>query len=196
MPEIRTHTGTAARPFLADLARLRISVFRSFPYLYEGSLEDETGYLADYFSSEKSLLVTVEENSVIVGASTAGPLVEAGLGFQTPFLEKSMALDEIFYFGESILMPEYRGQGIGHRFFDLRESWAKFCGFRIAAFCAVEREPDHPQRPADYRPLDSFWKSRGYAKREDLVAKLFWKEVGGEARPEVGHDLTFWLKSL
>ena len=77
----------------------------------------------------------------------------------------------IFYCGESVLEPAYRGHGIGHRFFDLREAHARALGgFRSITFCAVVRPPDHPQRPAEYRPLDAFWRKRGYAPVDGLIA--------------------------
>ena len=49
---------TAADAILAavpDLARLRIGVFREFPYLYDGSLDYERDYLADYASTEGAI---------------------------------------------------------------------------------------------------------------------------------------------
>ena len=38
-------TGADVRTVLDDVARLRISVFRDFPYLYDGSLDYERDYL-------------------------------------------------------------------------------------------------------------------------------------------------------
>ena len=38
-------TGPAARPYAGALAQLRLSVFRAYPYLYEGDLAYETEYL-------------------------------------------------------------------------------------------------------------------------------------------------------
>ena len=34
--EIKSLSGIDATPYLDDLARLRIEVFRAFPYLYDG----------------------------------------------------------------------------------------------------------------------------------------------------------------
>lgn len=193
MLEITTYTGTAARPFLRDIAELRISVFREFPYLYDGSFDYEMDYLSNYYSSEKSLLVTVKEEARIIGLSTAAPLSDADQAFQSPVSDAGMDPANVFYFGESVVIPEFRGNGLGRRFFDLREEWANRWGFPVTAFCAVLRAPNHPQRPPGYKPLDSFWNSRGYNKREDLVVKLPWKEVGNPD-PETTHDLAYWLR--
>ena len=193
MLEVSTYTGASARPFLRDIARLRMAVFREFPYLYEGSFDYEMEYLSNYYSSEKSLLITVKEETRIVGVSTALPLDDSDPEFQTPVSFAGIDPAKIFYFGESVLLPEYRGRGVGSRFFDLREDWATRWGFPATAFCAVVRDPEHPQRPTDYRSLDSFWKSRGYNRRDDLQVKLPWKEPG-DSNHLVDHDLVYWLR--
>ncbi len=84
----------------------------------------------------------------------------------------------IFYCGELVLDPAYRGHGLGHRFFDLREAHARALGgFHSITFCAVVRPPDHPLRPAEYRPLDAFWRKRGYAPVDGLIASFSWKDI-------------------
>jgi hypothetical protein len=44
--EVRALTGDDITSVLPDLARLRITVFRDWPYLYDGSLAYEEQYLA------------------------------------------------------------------------------------------------------------------------------------------------------
>ena len=68
--------------------------------------------------------MVLRDKEKIVGASTALPLQHADSAFQKPFLKAGMALDSIFYFGESVLLKDYRGQGTGSRFFDAREQAA------------------------------------------------------------------------
>src|SRR5690606_25983955 len=113
--------------------------------------------------------------------------------FQAPFLAAGYDLDEVFYFGESIILPEFRRRGAGHEFFKRREAHAQAVGpFRYTAFCAVDRPADHPLRPKGYVPLDAFWTRLGYAKRPELRCEFEWKEVG-EAEPS-RKGLTFWVK--
>ena len=61
-----------------------------------------------------------------------------------------------------------------------------------AAFCSVLRPADHPDRPAGYRPLDAFWRRRGYVPRPDIACTLSWREIG--QAEETPHRLSFWLK--
>ena len=193
MIETILYNGAAARPFLDEIARLRIAVFREFPYLYEGSHEYEMEYLSNYYCSEKSLLIVAKESTRIVGISTACPLTEAGPEFQAPIAAAGLDCDRMLYFGESVVLPEFRGKGLGHRFFDLREDWARRWNLPITGFCAVVREPGHPCEPAGYRSLESFWTSRGYRRRDDADVHLAWSEIGNPDS-KVNHRLAYWLR--
>lgn len=178
-------------PWLDALGGLRIRVFRDYPYLYEGSLEYERDYLKIYQNARDSLVVIVTDDAGnAVGATTCLPLSEEGPEFQEPFLNAGIDVNDVFYFGESILLPEWRGKGIGKLFFDLREAHARKLGYPVTSFCAVDRPADHPLRPNGYRPLDTFWESRGYQKQPDLKATFVWKEIGEEN--ESPKTLTFW----
>ena len=54
---IRRLSGDQIKPYLDDLARLRIEVFRHFPYLYDGDMDYERKYLDTYARSPESLFV-------------------------------------------------------------------------------------------------------------------------------------------
>lgn len=192
--EIRPVTGIAVDPWLDALAELRMTVFRDFPYLYHGELECERRYLDRYAQSDRSVLVLALEYNRLVGAATALPLREADDAFQVPFRQLGAELDSVFYLGESVLLKPYRGEGVGHRFFDLREQYAADFGFRHTAFCAVAREDTHAARPADYRPLDAFWRSRNYFPQNQLVAHFDWTDVGDNTPSRKA--MQFWLHSL
>jgi len=62
-----------------------------------------------------------------------------------PFLEHGYDPERIFYYGESVLLRAYRGQGLGKQFFVEREDHARSLNrFDLLCFCAVERPLDHP----------------------------------------------------
>lgn len=187
-------TGAAIGPWLAALAELRIRVFRDWPYLYDGDAAYEAEYLRTYAASPRSLFVLALDGDEVVGCSTAVPLADENASFQAPFVAAGIDLSGICYFGESVLDARYRGRGLGHRFFDEREAQARAFGLRATAFCAVQREEGDPRRPAGHRPLDEFWRARGYRDRPDLVAEFAWKEVG-EPAPRA-HRMKFWMREL
>jgi GNAT superfamily N-acetyltransferase len=192
--QVFTVTGAAIAPYLTDVARLRIEVFREYPYLYDGDLDYEARYLHTYAASPASLFVLVRDRDRIVGASTAVPMAHEEAAFRQPFADRGLDPAAIFYYGESVIARAHRGRGLGGRFFDEREAHARALGFRHAVFCAVERPPDDPRRPADYRPLDPFWQRRGFRKMPELTTAYVWKELGEDAAAP--KPMTFWRKEL
>jgi GNAT superfamily N-acetyltransferase len=191
---IKNAIGTEIIPYLNDLARLRIEVFRDFPYLYEGSFEYETHYLQTYSQTIDSLIVLAFDGEKIVGASTALPLSAETNNVTQPFINQGFNIHEFLYLGESILQKSYRGQGLGVRFFEEREAHARRLNKKYATFCAVERPLEHPRRPADYIPLDNFWQHRGYYKQNQLITTFSWKDL--DENTDSPKPMTFWLKKL
>ncbi|MDU8913000.1 GNAT family N-acetyltransferase [Aestuariicoccus sp. MJ-SS9] len=187
-------TGPALDAALDDVARLRLTVFADWPYLYDGDLDYERRYLQTYRDSADAVLVGAFDGARLVGAATGTPMEDHADDFASAFATTDLALNDIFYCAESVLLPDYRGRGIGHRFFDLRETHARALGRRYSAFCAVIRPDDHPLRPAGYAPLDPFWQKRGYAPLPGVTARFRWKDR--DQPTETDHDLQFWTRRL
>ncbi|HKK85388.1 MAG TPA: GNAT family N-acetyltransferase [Roseovarius sp.] len=194
MIRVERLTGGALADALGDVARLRIEVFRAWPYLYDGDAAYEEAYLQTYRDSEDAILVGAFDGARLVGASTGTPMADHAEDFAAAFADQDVPLSDIFYCAESVLLPDYRGQGIGHAFFDAREEHARALGHRYSAFCGVQRPKDHPLRPDDYQPLDPFWRKRGYAPLEGAVARFAWKDI--DQAQETDHPLQFWMRRL
>jgi GNAT superfamily N-acetyltransferase len=181
--------------YVSALARLRIEVFREYPYLYDGTPEYEEKYLRTYLDCTESLIVLVFDGDRVVGASTALPMDAEVEAFRRPFIAQGYDVGKVFYCGESVLLPAYRGRGIYPRFFQAREGHARSLGrFEWCSFCAVQRAPDHPRRPADYLPLDRVWERYGYTRHPELLTTFTWKDLD-EPR-ESPKDMVYWLKPL
>lgn len=194
MMEVKPLKGDDLAGALDDVARLRIEVFRAWPYLYDGDFDYERKYLEPYRESAGAIVVGAFDAGRLVGAATGTPLADHADDFAAAFAGTGIALDEVFYCAESVLLPAYRGQGIGHAFFEYRESHARSLGFGKSAFCAVVRPEDHPMKPLGYQPLDPFWRKRGYEPLEGVVAGFSWKDLG-EAE-ETDKPLQFWLREI
>jgi len=190
-------TPAEAERNLRDIADVRIKVFREFPYIYDGSFDYEVKYLGRYFKAKNAGFVVAqdtEKNNQIVGVATCLPLVEEEDFVQKPFIENDFPIEQFFYFGESVLLPEYRGLGLGHKFFDEREKYARsFKNIQFTTFCAVEREPGHPLKPLNYRPLHQFWNSRGYEQQPRLISEFEWLDLG--QMHETKKQMSYWIKS-
>lgn len=191
---VRALTGGEITAALADLARLRIQVFAAYPYLYDGDPVYEAKYLREFTAAPNAVLVAAFAKTQIVGAATASPMLDAKPEFREPFEQRGIDPKSLFYFGESVLLPEFRGKGIGHAFFDQREAHARSCGATTAQFAAVVRKDDHPARPADYIPLDAFWRKRGYAPMPGVTTQLAWREHGDD--DESVKTMQYWLRAL
>jgi len=190
---IHSFSGDDVQRYIEKVAKLRIEVFREYPYLYDGDMEYEKKYLQTYIASPDSVIVIAFDGNDVVGASTAVPLRHETAEVIQPFRENNIPAQDVFYLGESVLRENYRGQGIGVEFFAAREAHARqLGGFKWLAFCAVERAQGHPRCPANYKPLDEFWRHRGYQKHPELHTHFSWKDLddsGASKKPMV-----FWLK--
>ncbi|PWE49308.1 GNAT family N-acetyltransferase [Thioclava sp. NG1] len=188
--EVRRLTGEALDAALEDVARLRIAVFRDWPYIYDGSLEYERRYIQSYRESDAAVVVGAFDGTTLVGAATGTPLEDHADDFAAPLAGTGLQLEDVFYCAESVLLPDYRGQGLGHAFFDHREAHARELGRGHSVFCSVIRPDDHPLKPADYRPLDGFWRKRGYAPMEGVIARFKWTDLSEDQQTEKA--LQFW----
>ena len=186
-------------PYLAAIADLRLQVFYEFPYLYDGTREYEAKYLEKYLNSKRSICVLALHHGKVIGCTTGLPLIEEEADVKDAFKNDSHPLEQNFYFGESVLLPEFRGQGIGKLFFKYRENFARSftregssAVYNRTSFCSVVRPIDHPLMPTAYQPLNSFWFSQGYEVLPGAVAKMSWKDRSEKIETE--KKLQFWKK--
>jgi len=187
-------TGRAIEAYLGALAELRISVFQEYPYLYLGDREYEQRYLASYAATGAGLVVLALDGERVIGAATAMPLAQHSDEVVPPLERAGYPAASVYYFGESVLALPYRGRGLGRAFLEHRERRARELGFRVAAFCAVDRPADHPRRPAGYRGHDELWASCGFRRRTDITARFSWREL--DELGETAKPMTFWIKEL
>src|SRR3954451_15292256 len=165
---LETLTGPALQSLLPALSALRIAVFAEWPYLYAGDAAEEADYLSAYATGRGAAAVVAFDGERPVGMATCQPLAETHAEVRTAFLGRGLDPAPYCYFGESVLLPEYRGRGAGVGFFARREAVARQLGLTAATFCAVVRNANDPRKPAGYVPLDGFWRNRGYLPRPDL----------------------------
>jgi GNAT superfamily N-acetyltransferase len=188
-----TVKGSELEPYIEDLAQLRMSVFRDWPYLYEGTRDYEIAYLQTYLACPDSFTLLVIDNRQVVGATTAIPGSAADQAFSQPLIDHKIDPNSALYLGESLLLSRYRGQGLGRLFFEARQSHAREHGLKTTYFCSVIRRADHPKRPTDYRELSSFWTSLGYSPLEGAIVTFKWRDVGQAGESAKG--LQIWTKT-
>jgi GNAT superfamily N-acetyltransferase len=193
-PRVELIAGAAIAGHFEALAELRTSVFRDYPYLYEGTRDYERQYLASYASSPDSLLVLALDGERVVGASTAMPLTQHSDEVVPPLVRAGFDPTTVYYYGESVLDPAYRGHGLGAVFFVERERRARALGYKVATFCAVERPAGHPRRPSAYVVPGALWRRHGFVRRPDIVGEFSWRDIGHTE--ETVKPMVFWVKEL
>ena len=83
-------SGPEARPFVAELARLRIGVFRAFPYLYDGTPEYEETYLQAYLNNENAVVILARDGQAVIAAfsKTQQSCLACHQSFRQSFVEQ------------------------------------------------------------------------------------------------------------
>jgi GNAT superfamily N-acetyltransferase len=194
MIEVRALAGAEITAHVDDIAALRIAVFRDWPYLYDGIIAHERQYVASYRDHPGALLMGAFDLGRLVGASTSTPLEDLGPDFVAPFADLGVQAGSVLWGPESALLPAYRGQGIGHRFFEFREAHARALNRSHVAFASIVRPEDHPARPANARTNDAFWRGCGYQPMAGVTIAFAWKDTSDAT--ETKKSLQVWVKEL
>ncbi len=88
---------------ILDLARLRIEVFKEFPYIYDGSVNYEVKYLKKYLKSKRAALIGAFDQDKVIGISSCLPLADEENHVQKTFIDtgliskKYFILAKVFY---------------------------------------------------------------------------------------------------
>lgn len=177
------------------MAKLRIETFTGYPFLSKISLDEEIAYLRQFSQNKDAIAVLVFDGSKIVGVSIGAPFESQEDEFLKPFQEQGLNPASYFYFGQSVLAKPYRGRGLGHHFFDIREHHVKHLKrFSAICFISVIRTNNTPLYPQDYASLVNFWEKSGYVKRPDLTCQRSWKDIHEDK--ESSKTLMFWTKEI
>ncbi|MEF2230393.1 MAG: GNAT family N-acetyltransferase [Pseudodesulfovibrio sp.] len=186
--------GQAIRPHLADVAGLRIAIFREYPYLYRGAPDYEQRYLSVYADSPDALAILARDGGALAGAVTAIPLRDEAEALAAPVRAALGSLDAVYYVGELLFLPPYRGLGLGSELLARVEEQAGAMGRFAHLTCAtVIRPDDHPERPDGFIPIDRFLARAGFKRMDGVVAAFDWPELDGVSVP---HGMQYWIKPL
>lgn len=179
--------------YLDQLAGLRLTIFREYPYLYDGQLEDEHQYLAGYAAQGGDVLLALDGEQV-AGAITGLPLMHESAAFVEPFHAAGLTTEQYFYIGELLLLPPYRNLGWGSQLLArLEQRVAHRNRYQHYCLATVVRPTDHPLRPNGYIPIERFCQRHGYRHLAGVCAHVPWREVDGQTTTKT---LGFWCKDI
>lgn len=194
--EFKNVYGEEIETYFNDISRIRVTVFREWPYIYEGSVDYERQYLQNYFDNERSLCILCFHENQVIGISTLMPLEGEHEDLKKPLREAGYDITKIFYYSESCLLKAFRGRGTYAEFFKRREEHVKYFStdYESVCFCSVVRPDQHPLKPQDYRPLYESWRKYGFEKVENLQMSFLWQDL--DQTTETRKFLDVWMKSL
>lgn len=192
---VLSFTGQKVRDFISEIAKLRVEVFKEYPFLYIGDFEYEKRYLEKFMEMENAIVVAAFDGDILVGIATGYPFVYELENLQEVFRSFQHNPADYFCFGESVLKKAYRGLGIGKQFFEEREAYARSLGqYKYICFYTILRDSNDPRRPPGYRDLAPFWQSRGYIKHPELIGTVSYQEI--DEKEETPKKMIFWIKEL
>lgn len=195
-------TGKQIIPVIPEVAKLRIKMFREFPYLYEGGIkykEYEEKYLTSFIETSHALLVTLKDGNTIGGVATALPFISAGEHFVEvlqKFREQGLNPKDYFYIGDVIVLPEYQGQRFSVISVEKIENLARQWGYKHACLMTVMRDKNDPRRPKNYKDTDGIWAHLGYEKIDIIMNSVYPTIQANGNVKEVPNPMRFWVKKL
>ncbi len=193
----KTFIGDQIRPHIEEIAAAGIEGFRSYPYLYVGSLDYERSYLEGYCQDPHALLICVLNNNKIAALATSLPLssnshIVAG----GPSLFRTHGEDPLafYYYAEIIVRPLYRRAGIAKEIYRLRKNHANSLGLRSLCLAVVERAKNHPLCPADHIISEPIWMRDGFSPT-DMTFVYNWPTIQANGTvADQENVMRFWTK--
>lgn len=192
--KIKKLQGEEVLSYLPDLAALRTSEFKNYPYLYDGDIKREHEYLSTYVKCKDFVLLAMIDDSHVIGVTTGIPIKEEEKAFKIAFIDSKYDIKDVFYLGETIILPEYRGRGLSRLMIKTIEQHAVGQGFKVLSLATINRSPDDIRKPEDYVSLDGLWNKYGYDKQDGIKVNLSWREIGQSE--ETKQEMIFWFKEL
>lgn len=196
--DIKLFHGQAISNWIEQAAKLRLSEFKEFPYLYVGNMDAERKYLTCYSQDSHSIFAIAFCNNEIAGITTGIPLINnAGVTTNMPEIFKKNGFNpqDYYYCGEFIVLPKYRGQGIAKQLFTAQSDYIKKCGYKSLFLMTVDREPNHPLKPKDYVSTDPLWEKLGFVKTHMKLQQSWPTMMPNGEVTNINNSLSFWIKA-
>lgn len=191
---VDTFTAQAIAQHTDSIVQLSNEIFKGHPYLYDGNDADYTKHLKSYATSKNAVVSIAFDGTKVIGVATGIPLSEAWGKYQEPFKNKGEDISKIYYLGELLLLPEYRGQGIGQQMVKEVEKYAKEKGFATITAQAIDEKSLKTPAPSDYYSMTNPLQKLGFKERPEINSVGHWTNVN--ETKESPHQMVYWTKSL
>jgi hypothetical protein len=197
--DVEVYAGKDAEKYTDLLAQLRISEFKEYPYLYSGNIEAERKLVAEYAQDEKGMIVVAKINGKTAGLLSGIPLVSNAQivsGIKAFFEKQKVNINEYYYCGEGIILPEFRHLGLIKMLLNKQDEQAKKWQFKYVCALTVFRDETYFPKPKAYTSTDSLWTHLGFIKT-NLRTNFIWPTIQkNNSIIEQENTVEFWTKTL
>jgi len=183
--------GPGIAKYIDCLGKFRISIFRDFPYLYDGDISYERKYLGRYAQSESAVLCLVDDEHGLRAACTGIPLRDEEDASKSVFSVEEVA--NIFYIGEVMIRADARRGGLGQKLLSEMIDLAAADGYRQIVLFTVDRGFDPPLRPERYWSPEPLWRKFGFERDPEKRVLFSWKDVGSDVA--TAKPMSVWIRS-
>lgn len=124
--------GPAIKKQIEYLAQQRLTFFKEYPYLYQGTLEEELTYCNWFCNLSTSILAIAYDNNKPVGLVSGTSFVDFSthfVGSYDLFKNAGFIPETFFYIPEVIIDPMHRNRSVAKELFKLIENYAHDIGF-------------------------------------------------------------------
>lgn len=195
---IALFSGDTIQEILPFPQQMCLTYYREYPYLYEGTLEEQQAYHSWLSKLKHSAVAIAYYGNKPVGFLSGAAFIDFAehyTGSLTVFKNAGLDPAQYYYFADVIIEKEHRGHSLCKKLFAVLEQYAINLGY--AKNClVVESHATHPCKPADYRELGNLWIRLGYAESPATIS-FKWNTIqpdGTQERQE--HPLRYWMKNL
>ncbi len=196
--DVRLLLVNESKDVLPFVSNLRLTYFREYPYLYEGSIDEEKVYLDWLTKLPNSAVVVAYLKDEPVGFITGAPFCNYDEHFKGSielFESAGLKPSSYYYVSEVIVVPKHRGKGLARKLFAAIEEYAKRLHFTACCFVTESYEA-HPLKPENYRSLTPLWHKLGYEKSA-LSITYSWQTLQYDKSVTTQtHNLDYWLKDF
>lgn len=192
--QVKTFTDTQIAPHTQELLQLSNQIFKDHPYYYDGNSENYNRHLQSYANTKDAIVVITYDGNKIIGMATGMPFSQAWEKAQETFKKSGQNINDTFYLGELLVLPEYRGRGYGQQMTKEIEKFAKDKGYKSIAAQEIDEKSLTKQAPQGYYSMTNVYKKLGWQERPELSRTAHWVNVNETQKSP--HSMTFWTKSL
>lgn len=173
---------------LSEIIILCDTIYRQYPYLYNGDDAGYTEYVRSYSASPNSVVILAFANDEAIGIAMGMPMKETREYYTAPFTAHYMDVNDIFYLGEFGIKPEHHQLGIS---FDMYRQFEEIVRatqkFSTIAFWEI-------LNPMKCEELHQAYRATGFSYHPELSFELWWQNIG--ETNESAHLAQYWIKSL